>query len=136
MPKSLPDPVDLHVGRTVKERRISLGLSQSEIAEALGLTFQQVQKYEKASNRISASKLYALASVLKVPIYYFFQGLDSSAMPGFAEPPADYIVDVEAQRDQREMSRLLTRIDNPEARRQLLDLAKTLAQMSEGNSTS
>jgi transcriptional regulator with XRE-family HTH domain len=136
MNKGFPDPVDLHVGRTVKERRISLGLSQSEIAEALGLTFQQVQKYEKASNRISASKLYALASVLKVPIYYFFQGLDTSAMPGFAEPPADYVMDVEAQRDQREMSRLLTRIDNPEARRQLLELAKTLAQMSDAKSTS
>jgi transcriptional regulator with XRE-family HTH domain len=136
MPKRLPDPVDLHVGRTVKEQRMSLGLSQGEIAEALGLTFQQVQKYEKASNRISASKLYALASVLKVPIYYFFQGLDSSAMPGFAEPPADYEVDVGAQRDQREMSRLLTRIDNPEARRQLLELAKTLAQMSDAKSTS
>jgi transcriptional regulator with XRE-family HTH domain len=134
MDKELPDPVDLHVGKAVKDRRISLGLSQSEVGEALGLTFQQVQKYEKASNRISASKLYTLASVLKVPIYYFFQGLDASVMPGFAEPPADYEVDVEAQRDQREMSRLLTRIDNPAARRQLLDLAKTLAQMSDSQS--
>jgi transcriptional regulator with XRE-family HTH domain len=135
MDKEPPDPVDLHVGKAVKERRMSLGLSQSEIGKVLGLTFQQVQKYEKASNRISASKLYALASVLKVPVYYFFQGLDASAVPGFAEPPADYDVDVEAQRDLREMSRLLSRIDNPAARRQLLDLAKTLVQLSDGKST-
>jgi transcriptional regulator with XRE-family HTH domain len=126
-----PDPIDVQVGKAVRERRITLGLSQTEIADALGLTFQQVQKYEKASNRISASKLYALANILKVPVYYFFQGMDVTNPPGVAESAADYQVDLAAQRDLREMSRLLTRIDNPAARRQLLDLAKTLADMGD-----
>lgn len=126
-----PDPIDVHVGKSVKERRVTMGLSQGEIADALGLTFQQVQKYEKAANRISASKLYTLASILRVPVSYFFQGLDVQTIPGVAEASADYQIDSEAHRDLREMSRLLSRIQNPDARRQLLDLARTLATMGE-----
>ncbi len=126
-----PDPIDIHVGKVVKERRIALGFSQKEIAAALGLTFQQVQKYEKASNRISASKLYALACVLQVPIHFFFQGLDLAAVPGFGEPPEDFEANIEAQRDQQEMRRLFARIESAPARRQLLDLARTFADMGE-----
>lgn len=80
-----PHPVDRHVGRRVGEKRISLGYNQSDLGRALGLTFQQIQKYEKGANRISASKLWNIARFLKVDISSFFQGL---AQPGMAEDTA------------------------------------------------
>lgn len=82
-----PHPVDRHVGRRVCEKRISLGYNQSDLGRALGLTFQQIQKYEKGANRISASKLWDIARFFKVDIGYFFQGL-SAAQPGMAEDGA------------------------------------------------
>lgn len=81
-----PHPVDRHVGRRVCEKRISLGYNQSDLGRALGLTFQQVQKYEKGANRISASKLWQIARFFKVDISYFFQGL--AEQPGVAEDQA------------------------------------------------
>jgi transcriptional regulator with XRE-family HTH domain len=78
-----PHPVDRHVGRRVCEKRISLGYNQSDLGRALGLTFQQIQKYEKGANRISASKLWDIARFFKVDVGYFFQGLNSQ--PGMAE---------------------------------------------------
>ena len=78
-----PHPVDRHVGRRVCEKRISLGYNQSDLGRALGLTFQQIQKYEKGANRISASKLWDIARFFKVDVGYFFQGLN--AQPGMAE---------------------------------------------------
>ena len=71
-----PDPVDLYVGKQVRARRILLGLSQEKLAEGLGITFQQVQKYERGSNRIRASRLYNTAHLLDVPITYFFEGVE------------------------------------------------------------
>lgn len=79
-----PHPVDRHVGRRVCEKRISLGYNQSDLGRALGLTFQQIQKYEKGANRISASKLWDIARFFKVDIGYFFQGLGENE-PGMAE---------------------------------------------------
>ena len=79
-----PHPVDRHVGRRVCEKRISLGYNQSDLGRALGLTFQQIQKYEKGANRISASKLWDIARFFKVDIGYFFQGLNAD-QPGMAE---------------------------------------------------
>ena len=70
-----PNPVDVHVGRRVRERRVSLGMSQTSLGEYLRLTFQQIQKYEKGTNRISASKLWALSHFFKVPVEWFFEGL-------------------------------------------------------------
>jgi len=70
-----PDPVDVHVGKRIRERRLSLGMSQTDLGEYLGLTFQQIQKYEKGANRISASKLWALSHLFEVPIGWFFDGL-------------------------------------------------------------
>ena len=79
-----PHPVDRHVGRRVCEKRISLGYNQSDLGRALGLTFQQIQKYEKGANRISASKLWDISRFFKVDIAYFFDGL-TGGQPGMAE---------------------------------------------------
>ena len=70
-----PNPIDLHVGARIRMRRRLLGVSQERLAEALGLTFQQVQKYERGANRVSASKLYEIARTLQTPVTYFFDGL-------------------------------------------------------------
>lgn len=72
-----PDPIDVHVGLRVRERRTMMGLSQENLADAIGLTFQQVQKYERGSNRISASRLWHIAKVLQVPVEHFFKGLEN-----------------------------------------------------------
>ncbi|HYD98516.1 MAG TPA: helix-turn-helix transcriptional regulator [Alphaproteobacteria bacterium] len=87
-----PDPVDVHVGRRLRERRLSLGWSQSELGRALDLTFQQIQKYERGSNRVSASMLYKAATAMAVPVYYFFDGFaeDGQGAPAPAPPlPVD-----------------------------------------------
>ena len=73
--KDGPEPVDVHVGKRVRERRLSLGMSQAKLGEYLGLTFQQIQKYERGANRISASKLWALSNLFKVSVEWFFDGL-------------------------------------------------------------
>lgn len=100
-----PHPVDRHVGRRVCEKRISLGYNQSDLGRALGLTFQQIQKYEKGANRISASKLWDIARFFKVDVGYFFQGL--GAQPGMAEgEAAPFDHDFPSTRYTIEMARL------------------------------
>lgn len=88
MPKTVadaPHAVDKHVGEKVRVRRLALGLTQNDLAKALGLTFQQVQKYEKGTNRVSASKLHEAALALKVPIGFFFEGLPETGSEGAEE---------------------------------------------------
>src|SRR3982751_2918628 len=85
-----PNPVDLHVGSRVRMRRKMLGISQERLAEALGLTFQQVQKYERGANRVSASKLYEIARFLSTPVAYFFEGLAET--PGGEDSEAEQTV--------------------------------------------
>lgn len=81
-----PNEIDAFVGRRIRERRLKLGLSQVQLADGLGLTFQQVQKYEKGGNRVGAGRLYALAQVLDVPVSYFFDG---APMPEKVRPVAE-----------------------------------------------
>lgn len=101
-----PHPVDRHVGRRVCEKRISLGYNQSDLGRALGLTFQQIQKYEKGANRISASKLWDIARFFKVDIDYFFDGL-AGGQPGMAEGEAQaFQHDFPATRHTIEIARL------------------------------
>src|SRR5437660_7684075 len=87
-----PNPIDTHVGSRVRLRRNMLGLSQEKLGTAIGLTFQQVQKYERGANRIGASRLHELSPVLDVPVSFFFDDMDPVRAPGipggFAEPPA------------------------------------------------
>ena len=88
-----PDPIDVHVGSRLRMRRNMLGMSQEKLGEAVGLTFQQIQKYERGANRVGASRLYQFARVLDVPVSFFYDDVDPVRAPaiagGFAEPPPE-----------------------------------------------
>jgi transcriptional regulator with XRE-family HTH domain len=128
-----PHPVDIHVGSRVRLRRIELGISQEKLATELGLTFQQVQKYERAANRISASRLFQMGKVLGVKVPVFYEGYEEAgAASGFAEPPAEaFQSDLLQRRDTIELFKAFYAIDDAALRRRLLDLARTLAAGSE-----
>lgn len=120
-----PHPVDRHVGRRVCEKRISLGYNQSDLGRALGLTFQQIQKYEKGANRISASKLWDIARFFKVDVGYFFQGL--SAQPGMAEDgAAAFDHDFPSTRYTIEISRLAPQLSSRQ-QKLALDMIREMA---------
>lgn len=126
-----PHPVDVHVGRRVCEKRIALSLSQSDLGRALNLTFQQIQKYEKGANRISASKLWDIARFFKVEIGYFFEGL-TNAQPGMAEGEGnDYVHDFPATRQSIEISRLAPQLPLRQ-QRLILDMMREMTSQSSG----
>jgi transcriptional regulator with XRE-family HTH domain len=124
-----PYPVDVHVGCRVRLRSVELGISQEKLASELGLTFQQVQKYERAANRISASRLYYMSKLLGVDVPYFYEGYRETGSPsGFAEPPAaTFESDLLQRRETIELVEAFYRIDDQTLRRQMLGLAKTFA---------
>lgn len=127
-----PNPIDVHVGSRVRLRRNMLGLSQEKLGEAIGLTFQQVQKYERGANRIGASRLHDLSRVLDVPVAFFFDDMDPVRAPaipgGFAEPAAEaFDSDPLRKRETIELVSAYYRIEDVMVRRRLFDLAKALA---------
>ena len=125
-----PNPVDVRVGARVRLRRNMLGLSQEKLGEAIGLTFQQVQKYERGANRIGASRLYELGGVLGVPVQFFFDETDPVHAPpvGFAETPQEgFDSDPMRKRETVELVDAYYGITDVAARRRLFDLAKALA---------
>lgn len=127
-----PHPVDRHVGRRVCEKRISLGYNQSDLGRALGLTFQQIQKYEKGANRISASKLWDIARFFKVDIGYFFQGL-MEVQPGMAEGEtgaAAFDHDFPSTRYTIELGRLAPQLSTRQ-QKLALDLVREMAGRAE-----
>ena len=131
-----PNPIDIQVGSRVRLRRNMLGLSQEKLGEAIGLTFQQVQKYERGANRIGASRLHELSRVLDVPVMFFFDDVDPVRAPaipaGFAEPPAEaFESDPLRKRETIELVEAYYAIDDAAVRRRLLDLAKALAAEDE-----
>jgi transcriptional regulator with XRE-family HTH domain len=121
--------MDVHVGTRVRLRRMLLGMSQEKLGEQLGLTFQQVQKYEKGVNRIGAGRLYDLGQVLGVPIQFFYEQAPGAILDqGFAEQPADsYVVDFLSSREGLELNKAFVRITDPRVRRSILDLVRSLA---------
>ena len=125
-----PNPVDLHVGARVRMRRKFLGLSQESLAEAIELTFQQVQKYERGSNRISASKLFEIAKTLKAPIAYFFEGYgEANDIIGFSESESEqYVHGFLMTTEGIELAEAFPKIKNAKFRRKILDLVRTLAE--------
>lgn len=121
-----PHPVDRHVGRRVCEKRIALGYNQSDLGRALGLTFQQIQKYEKGANRVSASKLWDIARFFKVDIGYFFEGLTTAA-PGMAEGEAEpFVHDFPATRQSMEIGRLAPQL-SVRQQKLVLDMMREMA---------
>ena len=129
---AIPDPVDVHVGNRLRARRVLVGMSQESLAANIGLTFQQVQKYERGANRIGASRLFELAKVLQVPVSYFFEDVPGRHAPSqvsaVPEPTsANGDEDSLARRETLELVRAYYRIDDPVIRRRMFDLVTSLA---------
>ena len=123
-----PDPIDVYVGSRLRAERLKRRLSQAALAEALDLTFQQVQKYEKGTNRISASKLFEAAKFLEVEIGYFFEGLSRVSSDGYAVPPGEaYAQTFFMTHEGVEMASLFPRL-SARQRRQMLELARTFVE--------
>jgi len=127
--KKKPNPIDVHVGSRIRLRRNMLGLSQEKLGENLGITFQQIQKYEKGTNRVGASRLQAISAILNVPVSFFFEDAPgSSNQAGFAEDnEATYVVDFLNSNEGVQLTRAFTKISDPKVRRKIIDLVKWLA---------
>ena len=130
MPAKLPNPVDRHVGSRVRMRRIMLGMSQEKLGEALGLTFQQVQKYEKGTNRISASRLQHISHILQVPVPFFFEGAPHQpGQPRGAGGPASpaYVSEFLSSTDGLALVKAFTKIKEAKLRRRVVQLVEEIA---------
>lgn len=126
--KKAPNAVDAYVGSRVRMRRLMLSLSQEKLGDALGLTFQQVQKYEKGTNRIGASRLQQISGVLQVPAAFFFEGAPASGgVVGKKAPSMDYVSDFLATNDGLTLTRAFQRIDDQKLRRQIVNLVTAIA---------
>jgi transcriptional regulator with XRE-family HTH domain len=124
-----PHPIDVHVGARIRLRRKFLRISQEKLADALGLTFQQVQKYERGANRVSASKLYEIARFLNAPVQYFFEGLTDAVQPGGEEDGHEQFVHGFLMTAEGiELASLFPKIKSPRLRRKVLDLVRELAE--------
>ncbi len=128
-----PSPVDVHVGARVRQRRTLLGMTQSKLGDAIGLTFQQVQKYERGTNRIGSSRLFDLSRVLDVPIGFFFEDMPpavatSSAgrRPRKAQEAPSYDLDPIAKRETLELVRAYYKISDPQVRKRLFEMVKAI----------
>ena len=129
-----PNPVDLYVGGRIRMRRRTLGVSQEKLAEDLGLTFQQVQKYERGANRVSASKLYEIARSLSTPVAFFFEGLNDPtiAKPGDIQPE-NAVHDFLMTNEGLELAAIFPKVKRARVRRRLLDLVRVMAEDDTGD---
>lgn len=134
-PKKTPNPTDVHVGSRVRMRRTTLSMSQEKLGEQLGITFQQVQKYEKGTNRIGASRLQDIANILQVAPGYFFEDapLLGPGGSGFSETgsASTYLVDFISSAEGLMLNRAFTRIPDPRVRKRVVDLVEALANSFE-----
>jgi transcriptional regulator with XRE-family HTH domain len=130
MARKAPNPIDKHVGSRVRMRRMMLGMSQEKLGAALSLTFQQVQKYEKGTNRIGASRLQQISLILQVPVSFFVEGAPAPpgnpAESGEAPSPA-YVTDFLATTDGLTLVKAFMRIPNAKLRRRIVDLVEEMA---------
>jgi len=134
LPSGKPHPVDIHVGQRLRLRRTLLGMSQEKLAEAVGLTFQQVQKYERGVNRMGSSRLFEFSRVLDVPISYFFEEMTpetARARSNMEEVPEDLVEEPEmdpmTKRETLELVRAYYKITDPKVRKRLFEMAKVLS---------
>jgi transcriptional regulator with XRE-family HTH domain len=130
--KKAPNPIDKHVGSRVRMRRMMLGMSQEKLGDALGLTFQQVQKYEKGTNRIGASRVQQISQILQVPVSFFFEGAPTvhsgTRQEGVADAPSPaYISDFLATSDGLALTKAFMRIGDSKLRRRIVDLVEQIA---------
>jgi len=139
--KGFPNPIDVHVGRRIRQRRTLLGMSQEKLAEAIGLTFQQVQKYERGGNRLGSSRLFDVARVLDVPIPYFFEEMEA----GLADKSPSRLMGVSASKLQKaaaepdplvkretlELVRAYYKITEPRVRKRVFELTKAIARAAD-----
>jgi transcriptional regulator with XRE-family HTH domain len=128
--KKAPNPIDKHVGSRVRMRRMMLGMSQEKLGDALGLTFQQVQKYEKGTNRIGASRLQAISIILQVPVAFLFEGAPTvhPLTQGMKEAPSPtYVADFLATSEGLALTKAFTHIKNAKLRRRIVDLVEQIA---------
>lgn len=125
----VPHPVDVHVGHRLRQRRVAIGLTQDKLAKSVGITFQQVQKYERGTNRIVASRLYELAEVLQVSVEYFFQGMGTEkVMPHPTTNTAVNLPDVMGERETLTLVRAYHDIKSNLVRRRLAELIRSLGE--------
>jgi len=132
-----PHHIDVHVGSRVRLRRMFIGMSQERLGEQMSLTFQQIQKYEKGTNRIGASRLFQLAEVLSVPVGFFFEGLETASRnataPGFAEPASEtYVMGFLDSREGVELNRAFVKIKDPKVRKSIVDMVRAMAEAEDG----
>ncbi|HET9717190.1 MAG TPA: helix-turn-helix transcriptional regulator [Pseudolabrys sp.] len=129
MAKKSPNPTDKYVGSRVRMRRLMLGMSQEKLGEKLGLTFQQVQKYEKGTNRIGASRLQHIAQILKVPVSFFFEGVSGGRYDetGSKPPVSDYVSEFLSSSDGLALTKAFTNIKDSKLRRRVVDLVEEIA---------
>ena len=134
--RSGPHPVDIHVGSRVRMRRTLLGISQEKLGDALGLTFQQVQKYERGANRIGSSRLFEISRILDVPVSFFFEEMSAEAASATSiaetgDAPAaeseEFQRDPLAKRETLELVRAYYRITDPRVRKRVFELTKSIA---------
>lgn len=128
--KKVPNPVDVHVGSRVRMRRMILSMSQERLGDQLGVTFQQIQKYEKGSNRIGASRLQQIARVLQVPVAFFFEDAPDggAGAAGFAEAQSpNYVTDFLSSSEGLALNRAFVRIADAKVRKRIIDLVEAVA---------
>ncbi|MGV1915395.1 helix-turn-helix domain-containing protein [uncultured Agrobacterium sp.] len=129
--KKKPNPIDIHVGSRIRLRRTMLGMSQEKLGESLGITFQQIQKYEKGTNRVGASRLQNISAILNVPVSFFFEdapGEQSASASSSAEASSsNYVVDFLSSSEGLQLNRAFVKINDPKVRRRIVDLVKALA---------
>ncbi|KQM30390.1 helix-turn-helix domain-containing protein [Agrobacterium sp. SORGH_AS 787] len=129
--KKKPNPIDIHVGSRIRLRRTMLGMSQEKLGESLGITFQQIQKYEKGTNRVGASRLQNISAILNVPVSFFFEdapGAEPASASGSAEASSsNYVVDFLSSSEGLQLNRAFVKINDPKVRRRIVDLVKALA---------
>ena len=129
--KKSPNPIDIHVGSRVRLRRMMLGMSQEKLGEHLGITFQQIQKYEKGTNRIGASRMQAIARVLSVPVAFFFEDAPGATPiageQSFGLAATSHVVDFLTSSDGLALNRAFVRIRDPKQRRKVVELVRAMA---------
>jgi transcriptional regulator with XRE-family HTH domain len=128
MAKKVVKPVDAHVGALVRKRRVEVCLSQEKLGDAIGLTFQQIQKYEKGTNRISSSRLMQIANTLKVPVTYFFERAPAATrITARASESMDYIADFVASKDGTALMKAFVRLP-ADVRRSIVNLVEQISE--------